>query len=61
MFQRVKNNYRVVVVCKNGDIEATYTFVESYDDNWDEMAESRFYEEFGIRPMEMKLLSREKI
>lgn len=61
MFQRVKNSYQVTAICKNGDKEGTYTFVESYDDDWGDIASSKFYDEFGVQPNEMSLISREQI
>ena len=61
MFQKVKNNYKTVAICRNGKNEGTYTFIESYDDDWSTVAASMFYKEFGIEPTEMSLKSREKI
>lgn len=61
MFQKVKNNYRIVAVCTNGDKKGRYTFTESYDDDWSEIAERKFYEEFGVNPTRMSVESREKI
>ena len=61
MFRKVKNNYRIVAVCTNGDKEGRYTFVESYDDDCGSIAEEKFYDEFGVNPTRIKLESREKI
>lgn len=61
MFRKVKNNYKTVAICKNGDKEGTYTFIESYDDDWSTVAATMFFKEFGIEPTEMHLKSREKI
>lgn len=61
MFQTNKNSYEVVVICKNGDKEGRYTIIEDYDENWDTLASQMFYDEFGINPTEMKVISREKI
>ena len=61
MFQRVKNNYEDVAVCRSGDNEGTYSFIESYDDDWGEIASEKFREEFGENPREMELVSRTKI
>ena len=61
MFNRVKNNYRDVAVCSDGEHEGRYTFTESYDDDWSELAAEQFEEEFGTKPNSMTLESREKI
>ena len=61
MFQKVKNNYEDVAVCRNGDNEGTYSFIENYDDDWSETASEKFRKEFGENPREMKLVSRTKI
>lgn len=61
MFQKVKNNYRVAVVCRQGDKEGRYTFTESYDDDWGEIAKRMFYEEFGVNPAEVSIISRERL
>ena len=61
MFQRVKNNYRDVAVCRNNEHEGRYTFIESYDDDWGEIAEAKFRDQFGENPTEVSLESREKI
>ena len=61
MFQQVKNNYQTTATCKNGEKEGTYTFIESYDDDWSDIASSMFYDEFGVSPNEMHLISREKV
>lgn len=60
MFQQNKNNYEIVATCKNGDKEATYTFIENYDECWDEIAESLFYDDFAVKPTSIKLISRKK-
>ena len=61
MFNRVKNNYRDVVVCSDGENEGRYTFTESYDDDWSEIASQKFEDEFGTKPNRMSLESREQI
>lgn len=61
MFNRVKNNYRDVAVCSDAENEGRYTFIESYDDDWGEIAERKFEEEFGTKPTRISLESREKI
>lgn len=61
MFQTNKNSYRVVVICTNGDKEGRYTVIEDYDDNWDTIAEQMFFNEFGEKPTEMRVESRERI
>ena len=61
MFNRVKNNYRDIAVCTDGKNEGTYTFIESYDDVWSDIAEKKFEEEFGTKPNSSTLISREKI
>ena len=45
MFQTNKNSYRIVSVCRNGDKEGRYTFIENYDENWDTIASQMFYDE----------------
>ena len=61
MFQRNKFNYKIVATCTNGDKKGTYTFIENYDENWDEIAASMFKDEFGIEPTCMEINSREKV
>lgn len=61
MFQRSKTNYNLVVLCENGDKRATYSFVQNYDEAWDDIASSLFYNEYGIQPNKMSVISREKI
>lgn len=61
MFQRNKFSYKIVAYCTNGDKEATYEFIESYDATWSDIASDMFYDEFGIRPTRMKLESRERL
>ena len=61
MFNRVKNNYRIVAVCSNGDNEGRYTFIQSYDDDWGEIAAEKFEDEFGKKPREIRLVSRETV
>ena len=61
MFQRVKNSYKNVAVCRNKENEGRYSFIENYDDDWGEIAESKFREEFGVNPTHIELESREKM
>ncbi len=61
MFQQAKYSYRITAVCTNGDKEGRYTFVQNYDDDWGEIAEQLFYDEFGVNPTEMKIESRERL
>ena len=61
MFNRVKNNYRVVVRCSDGQHEGIYTFIESYDDDWGEIAAQKFKDEYGNKPTSMSVVSREKV
>lgn len=56
-----KNNYKVVVICSNGDKKGRYSFVENYDDDWSLIAEDKFYDEFAIKPTKCELESREII
>ena len=56
MFNRVKNNYRDVAVCTDGKNEGKYTFTESYDDVWSDIAEKKFEEEFGTKPNSSTLI-----
>ena len=60
MFQISKTNYYVVVLCENGDKQATYSFIQNYDETWDDIASSMFYNEFGIKPNRMSIISKEK-
>lgn len=52
MFNKNKINHKVVVTCSNENHTATYSFIESYDENWCDKAEKLFYEEFGEYPKE---------
>ena len=61
MFQRNKFSYKIVAYCVNGDKEATYEFVESYDEIWMDIASDMFYNEFGIRPTTMSLQDRKRL
>ena len=61
MFQTNKNSYEIVAVCKKGDKEGRYTFIEDYDDNWSDIAEEMFYDEFGEYPTSSTLESRRKL
>ena len=61
MFQRNKNSYRIVALCKNEDKEGRYTFIEDYDEDWGTIASQKFYDEFGVYPVEVELESREKL
>ena len=61
MFQRNKNSYRIVAVCRNGVQEGRYTFIEGYDEDWFTIASRMFYVEFGINPIEGHLISRERL
>lgn len=42
MFQRSKTSYNIVAFCKNGDNQATYSFIENYDEHWGDIASSYF-------------------
>ena len=61
MLQTNKNSYRVIVVCRNGEKEGRYTFIEDYDETWETIACQMFYDEYGVNPTEMKIESREKL
>lgn len=61
MFQTNKNSYKIVAVCRNGDKEGRYTFIEDYDENWDTIANRMFYDEFGVTPTEMEIESRKRL
>lgn len=61
MFQSNKNSYEIVVVCKSGYKEGRYTFIEGPDENWSDIAEGMFYDEFGEYPTDMSIESREKL
>lgn len=57
---KTKNTYRDVAVCTDGKNIGRYTFTEDYDDDWGEIAERKFEEEFGTKPNNIELESREK-
>lgn len=61
MFQSNKNSYRIVAVCKNGDYEGRYSFIENHDEDWGTIAEGMFYDEFGVASTETYLESRETL
>ena len=61
MFQSNKDSYEIIAVCKKDDKEGRYTFIEGLDENWSDIAESMFYDEFGEYPTEMSIESREKL
>ena len=61
MFQKNKNSYRTTVICINGNKIGTYTFIESSDDDWSNIASQMFYNEFGFYPTEMRVEIREVI
>lgn len=61
MFQRNKNNYNIVAICRNGDKEGTYEFIENYDECWCDIARDLFYDEYGVEPTSQSLISREKV
>lgn len=58
---RAKNSYRDVAVCRNKEKEGRYSFIENFDDDWGEIAEAKFREEFGVNPTQIEIESREKI
>ena len=60
MFQKNKIDHRVTVTCRNGDLVATYSFKEDYDENWWDIAKQMFYDEFGVYPTETNRDSYEK-
>ncbi len=61
MFQRNKNNYRIVAECTNGDKIGRYTFIDGPDDDWGEIAAKMFFDEFGVKPTLIQMISREKL
>lgn len=61
MFQTNKNSYVIVAICSNGEKVGRYTFTEGPDDDWSEIANKMFYEEFKIDATEMRIESREII
>ena len=61
MFNRNKNSYRIVAVCKNSDKEGRYTFIDDYDEDWGTIASRMFYDEFGVSPTKMAIETRERI
>ena len=61
VFNRVKNNYRIVAVCSDGEHEGRYTVIAGYDDVWDELVAQKFREEFGTEPTRWTRESIEKI
>ena len=54
MFQTNKNSYQITAVCKNGEKEGRYTFIEGPDTDWGEIAKQMFFDEFGVYPTEMR-------
>ena len=58
MFEIVKNICYITALCKNGEIEGTYSFVERWNEYWGEIASLKFYNEFGVYPKEISMLSR---
>ncbi|WIF88315.1 hypothetical protein [Acholeplasma laidlawii] len=57
MFQQNKINHQVTATCTDGVNTATYTFIESWDDNWYKIAAEKFLEEFGTEPTNIKRVS----
>lgn len=58
MFQRNKNNYEITAECSNNQHNEEYTFTVDYDDDWGEVAEELFYDDFGVNPTRIRLISR---
>lgn len=61
MFQKSKTNYKITAECSVDDKSGTYTFTVSYDENWSDIAEQLFYDEFGEYPSCLSIISRETI
>ena len=61
MFQRNKNNYEIVAECSNGEHTEEYTFTVDYDDDWGDIAAELFYDDFGVNPNHIHLISRTKM
>lgn len=58
MFQRNKNSYEITAECSNNQYSEEYTFTVDYDDDWGEVAKEFFYDDFGINPTRVQLVSR---
>lgn len=58
MFQRNKNSYEIVAECSNSQYSEEYTFIVDYDDDWGEIAEELFYDDFEVNPTRTCLISR---
>lgn len=54
MFEKSKISHQYTVTCKNGDKTGTYTFIASPDDEYGQIAERMFFDEFGIYPNEIR-------
>ena len=61
MFQRNKINHEATMTCSNENHTATYTFIESYDEDCFEIARDKFYSEFGEYPDRIQRDSYERI
>lgn len=63
MFQKSKTCYKIVALCENEDEnkKSTYTFTLDYDDVLDEVLNQKFFDEFGIYPTHIQIISREAI
>ncbi len=61
MYSYKHNRYRIVAIAKDNEHEGQYTFEESYSDITDEIITEKFYNEFGTKPTEITVLSRERI
>ena len=57
MFQKNMINHEVAVYCTDGINEVTYTFIESYDEHWDDIGEQKFIDGFGTCPTSIKRVS----
>ena len=57
MFQKSKISHQVEAYCTDGVNEATYTFIEDYDEYWGDIVKQKFFEEFGVYPTSMKRVS----
>ncbi len=61
MFQTNKNSYQIIAVCTNDEKEGRYTLIQGPDDDWGEIAEKMFFDEFGVYPTEVRQESIEKL
>lgn len=61
MFQRNKNSYEIVAECSNGEYTEEYSFTVDYDDDWSDIAEELFYDDFGVNSTRTRLISRNTI